>query len=158
MAKFTPALIRFWEKVRSDSPQACWEWIGRRLPFGHGHFDVAHGQPMLAHRYSWELVNGTIPDDLCVLHRCDNPPCVNPAHLFLGTRTDNNRDKSAKGRHHNQRKVTCIRGHAFTSENTAVRRDGRRYCRSCWRATNRLRMRRVYAARRANTQHQELSR
>lgn len=56
------------------------------------------GRMRLAHRVAWMITNGPIPDGLCVLHRCDNPPCVNPAHLFLGTVQDNNADRDAKGR------------------------------------------------------------
>ncbi len=88
---------RFWPKVRKT--ESCWEWIGARVPFGYGL--VGRGGRRgnrLAHRVSWELTNGTIPEGLCVLHHCDNPGCVRPSHLWLGTRTDNNRDMYQKGR------------------------------------------------------------
>ena len=87
---------RFWAKVDRLGPDECWEWQAyRRL--GYGRIKV-NGQMKTAHRLSWELRFGPILDGLCVLHRCDNRACCNPAHLFLGTRGDNNRDRKAKGR------------------------------------------------------------
>ena len=90
---------RFWRKV-VKTDDGCWIWTAARSPRGYGAFGRGsrEARVILAHRFSWEQANGPIPDGLCVLHRCDNPPCVNPAHLFLGTRTDNNRDMHAKGR------------------------------------------------------------
>jgi len=76
----------------------CWEWQGSLLKKGYGRFGFSSKEVVLAHRFAWELEHGAIPDGQCVLHRCDNPPCCNPAHLFLGTRADNNRDMWAKGR------------------------------------------------------------
>jgi hypothetical protein len=80
-------------------PDECWEWTGKKGDWGHGRF---YGGPdrgeIGAHRFSWELANGPIPAGLNVLHRCDNPPCMNPAHLFLGTFKDNTQDMLAKGR------------------------------------------------------------
>ena len=76
----------------------CVEWIGRRDENGYGRISSGGLQNVGAHRVAWILANGGIPASLCVLHRCDNPPCVNVAHLFLGTVGDNNRDRSAKGR------------------------------------------------------------
>lgn len=86
---------RFWKKVeRSDS---CWEWTGARDQKGYGAL-VWAGRVHGSHRIAWELTNGPITDGLHVLHRCDNPPCVRPDHLFLGTHRDNMRDRDRKGR------------------------------------------------------------
>lgn len=75
----------------------CWEWIGLKNETGYGTLTVRQ-QRWLAHRLSWTLHRGPIPNGLCVLHKCDFPPCVNPDHLFLGTRTDNHADMIRKGR------------------------------------------------------------
>jgi hypothetical protein len=86
---------RFWEKV--DKTENCWNWVASCLKFGHGHFRVGK-RVILAHRYSYELHIGPIPKDMCVLHKCDNPKCVNPDHLFLGTRINNIEDMDVKNR------------------------------------------------------------
>lgn len=89
---------RFWSKVdRSGGPDACWPWIASRLVDGYGQFFCC-GTMRRAHRIAWMLFAGVLPEELCVLHRCDNPPCVNPAHLFLGTVVENNSDMTRKGR------------------------------------------------------------
>lgn len=75
----------------------CWEWKGARHPFGHGQKRF-RGKVQYTHRIAWEWVNGPIPEGMCVLHKCDNPPCCNPNHLFLGTNQDNVRDRCSKGR------------------------------------------------------------
>lgn len=78
-------------------PSGCIEWVGPRHDNGYGRFTFKR-QQQLAHRAAWRLFRGELPADLCVLHHCDNPPCVNPEHLFLGDRGDNARDMAAKGR------------------------------------------------------------
>lgn len=90
---------RFWSKIdRSGGPAACWEWRGALLN-GYGrNGSVGPGGSRLAHRIVWELTRGEIPAGLCACHRCDNPTCCNPAHLFLGTIPENNIDMTQKGR------------------------------------------------------------
>ena len=102
-ARRVPLADRFWTRVEKSGD--CWPWNGRLNHAGYGEIDSGGhsrngGRPLLAHRVSWELHYGSIPSGLHVLHQCDNPPCCNPAHLFLGTNTDNVRDKVEKARQH----------------------------------------------------------
>jgi hypothetical protein len=86
---------RFWQRVfKTDS---CWLWTLIPSAKGYGRWTV-EGRKVFTHRYAWTITNGPIPDFLRVLHTCDNPPCVNPDHLWLGTDADNGRDKKEKGR------------------------------------------------------------
>ena len=85
-------------EIRPGMDTPCLEWIACRTRDGYGSLGVA-GKTELAHRVAWEIANGHIPCGLCVLHKCDNPPCVNVDHFFLGTQGDNNADRDAKGRH-----------------------------------------------------------
>lgn len=92
----TPAPERFFRYV-TKTPE-CWEWTGYRSPLGYGRFNLTGTKPVLAHRFAWELQHGPIPDGLVVCHHCDNPRCVRPDHLFLGTQRDNLLDMGRKGR------------------------------------------------------------
>jgi len=97
---YTPSGIkRFWSKVDTSGGMfACWLWTAYRNRDGYGVIGFGRGILKLAHRASWEIAHGEIPNNLWVLHRCDNPACVNPSHLWLGTVLDNNRDRDQKGR------------------------------------------------------------
>jgi len=96
-ATFLPDEDRFWSRVTKGSDTECWIWSAGCEGQGYGCFPC-NGRNWKAHRYAWELKNGPIPRGKCVLHRCDNPPCVNEKHLFLGTKKMNTQDMIAKGR------------------------------------------------------------
>lgn len=91
------AVARFWNRTETEPNTGCTLWLGPRARRGYG-ITRWNGKTRQAHRIAYELGIGPIPRGLCVLHRCDTPPCVNPAHLFVGTQQDNVADRDAKGR------------------------------------------------------------
>ena len=92
--------------VSPGDPDECWPWPKVR-PDGYGSLLSGDGRTLRAHRAAWEVAHGEAPPaDMCVCHSCDNRRCVNPAHLWLGTRSDNNRDRMEKGRSRARRKLT----------------------------------------------------
>lgn len=126
---------RFWSKVvKLNGVNACWVWNSQTDERGYGFFwlEVCK-RPLRAARLSYTLAIGPIPDGLCVCHHCDNPICVRPDHLFVGTVGDNMRDMVRKGRHPEQisRQTHCKRGHEYTEANTIHKKDGTRSCKAC---------------------------
>jgi hypothetical protein len=127
-----PAIERFWDKVQKT--ESCWLWTAYLKRNGYGQFFPRRGHPVYAHRYSYELARGAIPDGLLVLHACDNPRCVNPNHLSLGTQKENLADMRRKGRHPGtwagrEKATHCRQGHPYT---LPVQGDGGRRCLVCF--------------------------
>lgn len=118
--------------------EACIEWRGMRTVAGYG---MVSGKPRrYAHRWAYEKFHGPIAPGLYVLHTCDNPPCINPLHLRVGTHAENMRDMISKGRSWTQKKTHCVRGHLLAASNLvgADLRIGRRRCRACHNERTRL--------------------
>lgn len=98
----------FWSRVDKQSSTDCWPWVAGRFQNGYGAISRFH-KTLKAHRLAFEMTHGPIPEAAVVCHTCDNPPCCNPAHLFLGSNRDNTLDCIAKGRY-NAFKVPHTRG------------------------------------------------
>lgn len=122
---------RFEDKFIPEPNSGCWLWIANAFPSGYGQIK-AKGKPRLAHRVSWELYNGPIPEHdsyhgICVCHKCDNPSCVNPDHLFLGTQSDNVADQVKKGRTNPPKGESQVNAKLTEADVLAIRADPRTY-------------------------------
>lgn len=132
---------RFWEKVdKSAGDNSCWIWTGAGDQHGYGH--IFDGRNRKATHVSWEIYNGIpFPEGMHACHSCDNPRCVNPLHIWPGTRHENMQDSVKKGRFSkpsdpfiaqiNRNKTHCKRGHEYSDENTVLIKPGKRECRIC---------------------------
>lgn len=139
--KTIPIKDRFESKILKGAYTTCWLWTGFKTRLGYGYIRGGRkSPPMIASRVSFRLyVTDPIPSGLFVCHKCDNPSCVNPDHLFLGTAKDNTRDCISKGRFkkvfalaaEKRAQTHCVHGHEFTPENTYVYKTGFRQCRAC---------------------------
>lgn len=129
--KAKPLAIAFWSKVEKGEPDVCWPWTGSRTSAGYGLLCKRR-----ATHISLELAGSPRPDDAAALHSCDNPICVNPAHLRWGDDKENVADMVQRKRHHANRRADCIRGHPLSGGNLIVRGNGQRTCRTCQRVSD----------------------
>lgn len=151
--KCTPEneVIRFFMKIKLTDN--CWIWTSKKTPKGYGTFDTKPYSKgtIYAHRYSYKYHYGDFDEKLLVCHKCDNPSCVNPKHLFLGTYKDNAIDCFKKGRGnlnlaiYQKSKTHCKRGHEYTKENTANYVKNYRQCKKCnsIRSSNNYKLRKL---------------
>jgi hypothetical protein len=153
---------RFWKYVDVGSASECWQWVGHRNGQGYGKLTVrteGSSRSMLATRLSALIHFGMFDRRLLVCHHCDNPSCVNPAHLYLGTPHDNMRDKSQRGRNTFANRTHCPSGHEYDELNTYRTKEGKRMCRAC--ALSRFHLRQSVPelrARHAESQRRYLAR
>ena len=130
-------------KIQKHGINECWPWLGAKATNGYGAY-----RNMNAHRATYLLLVGKIPDGMVVCHKCDNQLCCNPTHLWIGTQKDNMRDMHAKGRNYNGHDLisSCPSGHEYTAENTRTH-GNKRICRQCDRDRNKDNEARLAASR-----------
>lgn len=128
-------LIKYFNE-RVYKTKACWIWTGSFMYKCYGEAYIK-GEKIRAHRLSWLIHNGEIPNGLFVCHKCDTPQCVNPDHLFLGAAKSNMLDCVSKGRNFQQKKMHCPQGHEYSKNNIIRAKDGSRICRKCRDLRNR---------------------
>lgn len=130
---------RFWARVNKNGPipahrpelGPCWVWTASKYKNGYGRFQF-HNRVVGTHRVAWILTHGPLSDGYETCHHCDNPACVRPDHLFVGTSSDNAQDRERKGRGKSAGITHCPHGHEYTDENTHLYIDGHgRQCRRC---------------------------
>lgn len=141
VATMKTPLERFWAKVNKRGPipkhmphlGRCWVWEGGKTERGYGLFYL-DSQRWRAHRWIYNRTICEIPDNLVCCHKCDNPSCERPSHLFAGTHKDNTTDCKLKGRLNNPRRTHCRKGHTLTTANSITRQirgKEARECRAC---------------------------
>lgn len=142
------AIARFWSLTTKGG--GCWEWQGTRVK-GRAFYSFDN-RTRIAARVAWAITHGSEPT-LFVCHTCDNPGCVNPAHLWLGTTRENMLDASRKGRFVNQQKTHCPRGHELTPENMRKIGSTRGSCKECNRTVHKPAWRRKRAMEEGRRPH-----
>lgn len=150
MKKFNPSLFyrektknKYLSKVDVSDLSGCWIWTAYCNEFGYGVFSIKR-KPVYAHRVSWANWIGEIPENKLILHKCDNPKCIRPDHLFLGNQTDNMRDMARKKRGNMGKKTHCPKGHELSKNNliqSRFKKTGYRSCLTCSRYNDKLRKR-----------------
>lgn len=141
----------FWSKVAvTDDSSECWEWQGYRTRKGYGHVRQNYRR-FMTHRAAVALTQGHLAEAAHVCHHCDNPPCCNPSHLYVGDNSSNQRDLVERGGHWLAKRSTCDYGHPFTPDNIRRRsgRPGARLCATCDRARQKVSQARIRARKRA---------
>lgn len=142
---------RFWARVDKRGPDECWPWLGGKASTNsaYGRMSISHSVARPAHQIAWEMANGQpFPSGKVGCHSCDNPNCVNPAHIWPGTQAENIRDCVAKGRHASKPQSHCQRGHQLDPDNRIPMAGGGSRCRACARAGTRERTQRWRERRR----------
>ncbi len=132
-----PALLQRLIKQSKRTKSGCLEWTGYCGPTGYG-FTAFRGTGRPVHRLMYTAAIGPIPDGMQVLHSCDNPPCMNPRHLSLGTGQENMQQSVERNRHYEAVKTHCDRGHALAGADVYVAKNGSRHCKVCGRARHRI--------------------
>jgi hypothetical protein len=125
-SRVAPPEVRFWDFVEKTSE--CWIWTGGNTPRGYGIFCPTGSKKMYSHRFSYELHIGRIPNGMFVCHACDNPACIRPDHLFLGTARDNTMDMVTKGRHGTKGKRSALSCFLAFRVNDMLKAKFERYC------------------------------
>ncbi len=136
-----PVKERLLASCKPNGKTGCWDWVRYVYPdkhptIGTGLKRLGNSKKVKAHRVSYEIFVGPIPDGLVVRHKCDNKLCVNPEHLEVGTQRDNLLDKIERGQHNYAHRTACKHGHPFTPENTRIRENGARRCLACQTLAN----------------------